>query len=92
MDTSSSLDRRLRLPHREANEDGVVSRHAGYTVTYCSSCGQPILHAWRVYHEPVCRKEGCPEGASSQTGGHDLDGNNPSRRRPLRDTVGEGFS
>ncbi len=84
MDIPTALARELRLPHHEINEDGVVSRHAGYTVTYCTGCGRPILHAWHIYHEPVCRQRGCPGQAPAKSTGaaEDKSSKRPPTPRP----------
>ncbi len=48
-----------RIPHTELGEDGRVTRHPGYEITYCDKCKKPIIHSRLFKIEPNCGRKEC---------------------------------
>ena len=47
-----------RWPHREVNEDKVLSKHPGYEIDYCNNCNKPVIHS-RAIKVNNCGREKC---------------------------------
>lgn len=55
---TTDLRDRERGTHFERNEDGRVSEHPGYEITYCEKCKKPIIHS-RLVKVNNCGRKGC---------------------------------